>query len=215
MITAQQYAHLDWITKTTDGFNQLDKQIDLAEMAIAATLDAEDAPRREMRQGLIVELGVYGGRALFSMGAVVDPQKVRVFGIDPWSTVASLAGEHDSINQAAWSAMDHEAIHRKFWQKHMEFATGGNVYVIRDLAEHAVTLFADGSIDLLHIDGNHSDEASWKDVSLWYPKVRQGGTIVFDDAGWATNQRAANWLREHCHKYRSSGGYEAFIKQEG
>jgi hypothetical protein len=60
-------------------------------------------------------------------------------------------------------------------------------------------------IDILHIDGNHSDVTSYIDVTKWVPLVKSGGWIIFDDMTWYengkfTNARAVEWLDTHCKK---------------
>ena len=47
------------------------------------------------------------------------------------------------------------------------------------------------SIDLLFIDGDHSYEICRKDASLWIPLMRNGGTVIFHDTGWAEGVRRA------------------------
>ena len=61
------------------------------------------------------------------------------------------------------------------------------------------------NIDMLHIDGNHSEKTSFYDVTKWAPQVTSGGFIIFDDINWCENGtlttgRAVQWLDEHCIK---------------
>jgi len=49
-------------------------------------------------------------------------------------------------------------------------------------SDDAVTLYEDGTIDFLMIDGDHSYEAVKKDIENYLPKMRSGGLIVGDDA---------------------------------
>ena len=53
-------------------------------------------------------------------------------------------------------------------------------------------------IDILYIDGNHSEPASMKDVMLYLPKVRQGGYIWYNDSIWPERQEALDLLSEEC-----------------
>ena len=56
----------------------------------------------------------------------------------------------------------------------------------------------------MHIDGNHSEEASYADVAKWVPLVNSGGWIVFDDVTWHnrlgvyTTKKAVEWLDRNC-----------------
>ena len=52
----------------------------------------------------------------------------------------------------------------------------------------------DFEIDILHIDGNHEEESSCRDVELYLPKVKKGGYIWFDDANWYQTQKAISLI---------------------
>lgn len=41
--------------------------------------------------------------------------------------------------------------------------------------------YKDDSIDFLYIDGNHSYDSVLKDIKLYWPKVKRGGLVIFDD----------------------------------
>jgi len=43
----------------------------------------------------------------------------------------------------------------------------------------------EGSISLLHIDGNHAEQHAALDADRWTPHVAAGGWIIFDDYEWA------------------------------
>lgn len=53
--------------------------------------------------------------------------------------------------------------------------------VVRALSEEAVHLFADGSLDWVYLDSNHSFEAACQDLEAWFPKVRNGGVFAGHD----------------------------------
>ena len=56
-----------------------------------------------------------------------------------------------------------------------------NVTMLRKMSLDAVGGFADGSLDFLHIDGDHSFDACILDIVAWAHKVRTGGLVLVHD----------------------------------
>jgi cephalosporin hydroxylase len=56
-----------------------------------------------------------------------------------------------------------------------------NVNLIKDYSHNVSTIFADKSVDLVYIDGDHSYEAVNKDIELYLPKIKQGGILAGHD----------------------------------
>jgi Methyltransferase domain len=54
--------------------------------------------------------------------------------------------------------------------------------LLRMRFDDAVEKFNDESIDLLHIDGEHTYEAVGRDFRRWWPKVKSGGVVIMHDA---------------------------------
>lgn len=150
-----------------------------------------------MRPEKVVEIGVFGGKSLVPIAfALKEMDQGAVYGIDPWSAHASSEGM-EGVNYDYWSKVDHEAILQGLKQKIKKFRLEDHIVLIRKSSEEAPLI---EGIDILHIDGNHSEEASFLDVTKWVPLVRRGGIIIFDDINWATTAKAVEWLDSECIK---------------
>jgi predicted O-methyltransferase YrrM len=71
---------------------------------------------------------------------------------------------------------------------------------------------------LLHIDGNHSEEASTSDVDLFMPLVKPGGVVFMDDLNWDSTKRAQEKMLDFCGEPRVEKGeahcYGVYKKRE-
>ena len=117
-----------------------------------------------------------------------------IYGIDPWKASASVVG-FDGVNYDWWSKVDHMMIYNKFSNKLHDLGLMNQVCIIQETSADAPKIY---DIDLIHIDGNHSEDSALFDVQKWIPLVREGGFIIFDDLDWATTRKAVRWLDENC-----------------
>ena len=154
------------------------------------------------RPKLIVEIGVFGGKSLIpqAMACELMGQGV-VVGIDPWKKESAVEGSNDPVNNEWWDKLDLDDIlkgcSKAIWQHGLD----NRCLLMRGGAEacrHVIT----SPIDILHIDGNHSEEVSTRDVGHWFPKVKQGGHIWFDDFDWPSTQKANRILSAKCDVVR-------------
>lgn len=173
---------------------------------------------------LVVELGVFGGRSLIPQALALRETGGHIYGVDPWKKEACLEGINDKANDEWWNKLDLEAIHRScmgfIWANDLDpWCT-----VIRAKGEHIAGLFpirekvgiedqATNPIDILHIDGNHSEVASTRDVELWLPRVRHGGYIWLDDTDWSTTAKAVELLNAACDVIQDVGTCRLFRKK--
>ncbi len=57
------------------------------------------------------------------------------------------------------------------------------VVVVRAFSREAAGTMADGALDFVFVDANHAYEYAREDIALWWPKVREGGTLLGHDYG--------------------------------
>ena len=161
---------------------------------------------------VVVEIGVFGGKSLIPMAfALKEIGQGKIFGIDPWSNDASTEGM-DGENYRWWQQVDHDLILAGLLDKIVQFKLFSQIQLIRERAEHTAPIH---NIDILHIDGNHSEESAYTDVQKWIPLVKRGGIIIFDDTKWITTQKAMAWLDTECIKlaeFTEANGWGIWIK---
>ena len=152
---------------------------------------------------VVVEIGVFGGKSLIPMACALKANgKGKIFGIDPWDSHASIQGAINEANKSWWEELDHQMILRGLTKKIHQFALTDQIELIQSTSEAAPLI---QGIQMLHVDGNHSDETSYLDVTKWVPLMKSGGWIIFDDIDWYENgmnttSRAIEWLNNNCTK---------------
>ena len=147
---------------------------------------------------ICVEVGVFGGSSLYPTAAALQyNNKGIVYAIDPWAVDPCLEGM-DGVNADWWSSVDLVKIMHDFMDKMHRYGVDSRYCVMRMTSKESVNYFGDNSVDILHIDGNHSEESALFDVKSWLPKVKSGGYIWFDDVNWPQTAHAVSYLMNEC-----------------
>ncbi len=122
-----------------------------------------------LRPRLLVELGVDRGESYFAFcqAAAEHQTGTRCFGVDTWRG-DQHAGEYDETT---------------FTQvcEHNRAYYGSFSTLLRCDFDEALAKFNDQSIDVLHLDGLHTEEAVGHDVDSWLTKLRPGGLLLLHD----------------------------------
>jgi predicted O-methyltransferase YrrM len=161
-----------------------------------------------------LEVGVFAGRSLLAIAfALRDEGRGFVLGIDPYTKDAALTGMtgKDANTKAHvewWGKLDLNIFHRQCedaldWHKLRHFCA-----VAKSPSECCAHLIADGSVDILHLDGNHHE--SVRDVNLWLPKLRTGGTWIMDDTDWPEVQPARQIVQARLKRIHDGVKWEAY-----
>ncbi len=167
----------------------------------------------EVRPKLVVEIGVFGGVttiaqafALRSLGSGI------VYGVDSWKVGPAIEGENTD-NEEWWKKIEFRKIYQgavdAVWDHHLE----DWCVLLRAMSQDVASLFQD--IDILNIDGCHSEVASCRDVRLYLPRVRKGGHIWMDDCDWKSTRKAQELLGMECNVLRvgEGGHYKLYQKR--
>lgn len=156
----------------------------------------------EVRPEVCVEIGVFGGSSIYpTASALKFLNQGIVYAIDPWQTSSCIEGyTPENPNYQWWSHLDLEQIYLDFLKMLRRFQIHPYCEVLRMKSDEALSFFADESIDILHIDGNHTEEIALTDAQMYLPKVKKGGYIWFDDVNWPTTRFALAFLAPYCTK---------------
>jgi cephalosporin hydroxylase len=154
----------------------------------------------EVKPEVCVEIGVFGGQSLFPVASALKYlDHGVVVGIDPWS-LNEIIPYFDPVKEKAhvdwWSRVNMEQIYYSYLNMLSQHQLEDYVITIRNASSQAI--HAISQIDILYIDGNHSEAASCQDVKLFLPKVRSGGYIWLNDSLWSDLQSAVDLLFEDC-----------------
>ena len=122
-----------------------------------------------VRPRLLVELGVHYGGSYFNFCRTAETGALatRCYGVDTWK-----GDEHaGDYSEEVFDEVD-QYNSRYF---------GGFSTLLRMTFAEAVETFADGSIDLLHVDGLHTYEGVKQDFESWLPKLSPTAVVLFHD----------------------------------
>lgn len=123
-----------------------------------------------MRPALFVELGTHTGESFFAFCQAIREGNVqcKAYSVDTWRGDIHTG----SYGEQVFSEVEaYRASHY-----------GSFTSLLRMTFDEAVKLFEDESIDLLHIDGEHTYEVVRHDFDNWWPKVRPGGVVALHDS---------------------------------
>jgi len=155
----------------------------------------------QMNARAVIEIGVYAGRNLIGQAITLKHlgNNGRIIGIDPWSNDAAVKGFNDA-NVTFWSKVDLEMILHSCQRGLRLRGLDPWVEIIRATSDAAFEelKLRNLVVDVLIIDGNHSEDQSCRDVRNYLPMMRPGGHVFFDDADWAQTQGALDLIFESC-----------------
>lgn len=135
----------------------------------------------------------------------------KIYGIDAWKLETAIEGEN-AANREWWTRnIDINKIHQLAIDAIWKYALDEFAIVIRASSQFCSELFT--TIDFLSIDGCHSEVASCRDVNYYLPKVKSGGTVIFDDSDWPTTQRALGVVEESCNLVKDGKNYRIYKKR--
>lgn len=117
---------------------------------------------------IFVELGTHRAVSYmaFCQANATRTEPGRCFAVDTWQGDEHSGRYNDDIFENV----------ERINQKYASFSS-----LLRCTFDDALDRFADGTVDLLHIDGFHTYEAVSHDFHSWLPKMSNAGIVLFHD----------------------------------
>jgi len=150
----------------------------------------------EDRPAAIAEIGVLDGRT--SRILLQRRPRLHVTMVDRWGELPNAAGGLD----APVTARRAEALMAEAFRG-TAFAADRRRILRGDSAKMAASV-ADGSLDLVFIDADHSEAGCRRDIEAWAPKLRDGGILCGHDIDqdeqfprWGVRAAVEGWMREN------------------
>lgn len=144
----------------------------------------------------VVEIGVFGGKSLLSQAfALKENNNGIIHGVDSWKMEDCISGLKEQVAIEWWSKLDYEKIYNNCLSAIKDNNLEQFVKLHRMTSEE-FSKTINFEIDILHIDGNHEEENSCRDVELYVPKIKTGGYIWFDDANWYQTKKAVDLIEK-------------------
>lgn len=156
------------------------------------------------KSDVCLEIGVFSGKSLLSMAFGLREKHTRhpaqphgiVYGVDSWSVPDCLIDT--SPEDAKWWSqnVNLEDIYAECLQHIVETKLSRYIRLLRMSSLEAVKIAP--MLDLLHVDGCHSEWSSTSDITLWLPHLRPGGILVLDDVNWPSTQTCVRFAKKLC-----------------
>ena len=129
---------------------------------------------------ICVEIGVFAGKSLLPIAISLRRNKKGIiYGIDPWTNEEAIKG-YSGVDEEYWNTINLQQKYEFFQQLLTDF----------DLKEYVNTIVGASddvpeikNIDLLHIDGQHTEQAM-RDAKKFASQVTLNGYCFVDDVAW-------------------------------
>jgi predicted O-methyltransferase YrrM len=136
--------------------------------------------------GLCLEIGCFEGLTSNYICNNLLSTKGRLICVDPLEdeyVTTDLTKEDNEYNKTIYSYFNGQ--YTRFSDNVKPLIDSGRLILYRGTSEAILPQLQDFTFDLIYIDGDHREEAVYRDGCWAIKLVGSGGVIIFDDYDWA------------------------------
>lgn len=126
----------------------------------------------------ILEIGIYeGASSCWWSDTLLDHPESVLYSIDPFTGSEehiSNPGDYPTLSKIEQIARANIEKSKNYKKVNVIKGASWDVF-------HVVKELTDGKLDILYIDGAHDRFSVTRDVALYWPLVKNGGLVIFDD----------------------------------
>lgn len=154
-----------------------------------------------------LEIGVFKGETVMDVSkSYCKHPDSKIYCVDPWIDYDEYSEYKGKIGK----------IYNTFVENMNKENLWNRINVYRDYSHNVVPKLEDDFFDISFIDGNHETEFVYKDAVMVLPKMKSGGTIIFDDYDWKeTKLGINNFLKDYTSQLKNLryNSYQLFVEK--
>jgi tetratricopeptide (TPR) repeat protein len=155
-------------------------------------IDYVDEICRDIENPICVEIGVYAGKSILPVALELKRNaKGVIFAIDPWTNEEATRG-YEGPHYQYWSKVNLQEKLQLFKTMINEFELSEYVVPIKETSDRAPEF---KNINLLHIDGQHTDQAL-RDAKKYAVNIELNGYCIVDDVDWGEVENVPKFLEK-------------------
>jgi tetratricopeptide (TPR) repeat protein len=155
-------------------------------------IDYVDEICRDVDNPICVEIGVYAGKSILPVALELKRNyKGQIYAIDPWTNEEATKG-YEGPHYEYWSQINLQEKFQLFKTVIKEFELDEYVVTLKETSDNAPEL---KNINLLHIDGQHTDQAL-RDAKKYAVNVELNGYCIVDDVDWGQVENVPKFLEK-------------------
>lgn len=145
-----------------------------------------------------IQIGVFPELSLLPIAKTLKYKKMgKVYAIDSWKKSEIIKGfKDDDPICLRLKKLDFKTLYKNTKNLINEHELTKYCEILRKTPENVIDTFQDNSIDLIYFNETRCKETIFKNVTLYFPKVRDGGYILLNNPNQDNTRQALVYLLE-------------------